>query len=363
MSLHWRLNRSMGGWVCMHRKERGRTGPARIGRDNREARRYRTAPSRVSPDVTPMTPVHAAIAVFALAGQLCPPSTASRADGRVNFFEAVGASRPAGLGQDVWRVTEDAPAPLAWMTATDPLAPPPDLPAFGAADSFQQLLDRMADADDRRGPVVDPWTGMNRDPGRWRYKLERSESLYKRTTKLELPDPAEVRTVPYGGRDWKAQEKVQIPVPIPVMVAEQLFVYGQFDGSGDTLNSQQTSLSGKTGVGMKWSLVAGSELQLRYATLFSYADAGASRSQDRAQPAVELVARLPLVGPLELEYTGSAIPAVTRTDTDQFKQELRLALPLKGDNELEFGARYRWDTTQTPWVDRAQLFLGVKLRH
>ncbi|HJZ93118.1 MAG TPA: DUF481 domain-containing protein [Gemmataceae bacterium] len=310
-----------------------------------------------------MTPVHAAMAIFALAGLLCPPATASRVRGPVDFVEAVGASRPAGPVRDVWHVTEDTPTPLAWMTATDPLAPPPDLPAFGIANSFQQLLDRMADTADRSQPVVDPWTGMNRDPGRWRYKLERSESLYKRTTKLELPDPAEVRTVPYGGRDWKAQEKVQIPVPIPVMVAEQLFVYGQFDGSGDALNSQQTSLSGKTGVGMKWSLLAGSELQLRYATLFSYADAGSSRYQERAQPAVELVARMPLVGPLELEYTGSAIPAVTRSDSDQFKQELRLALPLKGDNELEFGARYRWDTSPTPWLDRAQLFLGVKLRH
>ena len=50
---------------------------------------------------------------------------------------------------------------------------------------------------------------------------------------------------------------------------------------------------------------------------------------------------------------------------DQFKSELRLAYPLAGDNELEFGARYRWDITPTPtpWVDRAQLFLGVKLRH
>ena len=70
------------------------------------------------------------------------------------------------------------------------------------------------------------------------------------------------------------------------------------------------------------------------------------------------------MGPLSLEYTGAAIPAVARTDCDQLKSELRLAYPLKGDNELEFGARYRWDITPTPtpWVDRAQLFLGVKLR-
>ena len=139
-------------------------------------------------------------------------------------------------------------------------------------------------------------------------------------------------------------------------------MYGQFDGSGDTLKRQHTALYGKTGVGVKWALIAGSELQLRYATLLSYAGL---EGPGRAQPAVEVMARLPLVGPLELEYTGSAIPAVARSDTDQFKQELRFAYPLRGDNEVEFGARYRWEYTLTPspWHDRAELFFGVKLRH
>ena len=102
-------------------------------------------------------------------------------------------------------------------------------------------------------------------------------------------------------------------------------------------------------------------MQLRYATLMSYE----VTTPGRVQPALEVLAKLPLMGPLSLEYTGAAIPAVARTDYDQLKSELRLAYPLTGDNELEFGARYRWDITPTPtpWVDRAQLFLGVKLRH
>jgi hypothetical protein len=211
---------------------------------------------------------------------------------------------------------------------------------------------------DHPGSSAQP--GLITDPGRWRYQQETAGGLYKWKTKLEVPDPQEVMT-PYGGRDWKAQEKVQIPVPISVPLAEQLFVYGQIDGSGDSLKQQQTALSGKTGVGAKWLLIAGSELQLRYATLFKSADVD---GPSRAQPAVELNAKLPLLGPLELEYTGTAIPAVARTDTDQFKQELRFAYPLRGDNELEFGARYRWEyNPATPWTDRAQLFLGVKLRH
>ena len=101
--------------------------------------------------------------------------------------------------------------------------------------------------------------------------------------------------------------------------------------------------------------------KVRYATLTSYDQT----APGRVQPAFEVLAKLPIIGPLQLEYTGSAIPAVTRTDPDSLKQELRLAYPLSGDNELEFGARYRWDVTgtATPWTDRAQLFLGVKFRH
>jgi hypothetical protein len=218
----------------------------------------------------------------------------------------------------------------------------------------------MGEATTRPQPVFSITPGLTVETGRWRYKQEQSGDLYRRTTKVEVPDPLEFG-VPYGGRDWKAQQKLQVPVPIDVPLAEQLFVYGQFDGSGDSVRQQQMYLSGKSGVGVKWALLAGTEVQLRYATLMSYESA----TPGRVQPALEVLAKLPLLGPLSLEYTGAAIPAVARTDLDQLKSELRLAYPLAGDNELEFGARYRWDvtTTPTPWVDRAQLFLGVKLRH
>jgi hypothetical protein len=306
----------------------------------------------------------AACVLLVLAGSLCarPSPEEVHTEPSADFFSSLGLSRKVESGDDIWKVSEK-PSSFAWMTPSVPWGGSLDTTFGTTANPFQQLLNRVAPIEDPVRPA--PLPGLIVDPGRWFYKHERAGEMYKRRTKLEVPDANEVFT-PYGARNWKAQEKVQIPVPLSLPVAEQLFVYGQFDGSGDALSNNQTYLYGKTGVGVKWSLIARSELQLRYATLLSYADSVTTgRFQERAQPAVEVMARLPLIGSLEIEYTGAAIPAVSRTDTDQLRQELRLALPLRGDNELEFGARYRWDYAQetTPWVDRAQLFLGVKLRH
>ena len=304
-----------------------------------------------------MTSARATIGVLLLAGPLCaqPAEAPARAE---DFFGALGLTRRPDPAADLWHVAE--PTPPNWMTDPGPFAVGPSQTAIGPGDSFQHLLDRMGDAVSRPQPAFSTTAGLIVDPGRWRYKLEQTGDFYRRTTKVEVPDPHEF-VVPYGGRNWMAQQKLQVPVPIDVPLAEQLFVYGQIDGSGDAIRNQQTSLYGKSGVGVKWALVAGSELQLRYATLMSYESA----TPGRVQPALEVLAKLPLMGPLSLEYTGAAIPAVARTDLDQIKSELRLAYPLRGDNELEFGARYRWDVTPTPspWMDRAQLFFGVKLRH
>ena len=155
-------------------------------------------------------------------------------------------------------------------------------------------------------------------------------------------------------------------MPIPLPVAEQIFVYGQIEGSGEAWSNHPGNLYSKSGVGLKWSLPARSELQLRYATLLSYSDdLVARRYQERRSRPWSSAPGVPLFGPLAIEYSGSAIPAVTRTDSDQLKQELRFAWPLAGDNELEFGARYRWEyaPVSTPWTDRTGLFFGIKLRH
>ena len=292
-----------------------------------------------------MSILRAAIVLVALAGPLCAASpVAPRRAPRVDFFAALDLKPPPAPDRDVWQLTPPATAPFApfpWMTEVGPLpveSSTPDLPTA----AFQAILDRVADDGPRWSAGGNRSEKINFDPDRLRYQLEKTDDLHYRRLRLEVPD-AEGRALPYGARDWKAEDKYRVPVPIPVPTAEQMFVYGQFNGSGDTFNTLSTNLTGKTGLGLKWALIGRSELQFKSGALFSYSDAtGWSKNPDRAKPAFEVVATVPLAGPWSLEYTGSALPAVARAEPDQIRQELRFALRLRGDGEFEFWARYQW---------------------
>lgn len=265
--------------------------------------------------------------------------------------------------QELWPKPTETP-PSEWMNAPSLFEARRTLTGANPLGGFAQLLEGMPTL--THATVGDAWMpkGLYRDPDRWRYRVDNRDPLYRLVTRIEVPNPGEI-TVPHLGRNWYAEERLHVPVPLTLPVADQLFMFGQFYGSGDSLNNQQTSINGKTGVGMKWSLI-GTDVQLRYATIFAYADMyRPTRFSERTLPALEILANRSFIGPLQIEYMGSAIPALTPADRDQFRQELRFALPLQGENELEFGARYRWEygPGALPWVDRAQLFFGVKLRH
>jgi hypothetical protein len=256
------------------------------------------------------------------------------------------------------------PTPLRWMNEPKLFDNSAKLAQPSGLGSFVQLLEGTSTP--HRDALNDPWMpkGLYRDPDRWRYRLDNKDSLYRLQTKIEVPNPGGVGS-PLLGRDWYAEEKLHIPVPLTLPVADQVFMFGNFYGAGDSLNNQQTSVSGKTGIGMKWSLI-GTDVQLRYATIFAYADMYRStRFTERTLPTVEVLANRSLIGPLQIEYMGTAVPALTPSERDQFRQELRFALPFQGENELEFGARYRWEygPGALPWADRAQLFFGLKFRH
>jgi len=297
----------------------------------------------------------------ALAAVTWPSADAPRADDPPDFLKLF---QPAEPPADLDKLLPPTSAGLAWMTDPDLFAPEAEPLRFAVGD--------LGDVFDHQGVGLSRKAGgkgFHHDPDRWRFRGDLSDGPYRRTLRLEIPNPGEV-TRAAAGRDWYTEDRFSVPVPIALPVAERLFVYGQWIGGGDALDNRTTTLSGKTGVGLKWSPLKSTEVQLRYGTLLNYADVyGVTRFQERPQPAFEVLARLPLVGSWLVEYTGSALPALDTTVRDQLRSELRFAVPLNnGDNEFEIGARYRWDVAPTPaaaatpWVDRAQLFMGLKFR-
>src|SRR5262249_32655638 len=91
------------------------------------------------------------------------------------------------------------------------------------------------------------------------------------------------------------------------------------------------------------------------------------QSPERSELFLEIVTRLPvpLVGPINVEYSGIAIPAATSRERDRAEQDLKFALPFSPGGQFHVGAKLRWEDTPTvtPWADRMQLYMGVQVKH
>ncbi len=155
---------------------------------------------------------------------------------------------------------------------------------------------------------------------------------------------------------WETGETLRVPVAGP------LFLFGQLDASSPSIEQQQHKWLGKTGVGVRikpWLL---QEVQVRGGPAVRTDDT----VKERSELFLEAVTKLPLpvVGPLNVEYTSYAVPAVTPADRNQINQDVKLAVPLGGGGQFHVGAKYRWENAPaaTPWVERAQLYLGVQLK-
>lgn len=163
---------------------------------------------------------------------------------------------------------------------------------------------------------------------------------------------------------WETGESLKMPVAGP------LFAFAQLDASSSTVEQQQYKWLGKYGVGLKLKPWLAPEVQVRGGPAVRYDDTGKplrGNSAERSELFMEAVTKvgLPVIGPLNVEYTSYAIPAATATEHNTINQDLRVARPLIGGGELHFGAKYRWEDTAAgaaPWVDRMQLYLGVQLK-
>lgn len=214
--------------------------------------------------------------------------------------------------------------------------------------------------------VYDPCDalGIQRQQGRLRVGQEQSLEVLNLRSKWELPDPVSLRTDVTAQAHWRAEEAFHMSLPY----VNLLFVYGQLGSSSDAIDPERLTVVTKTGVGLKVSPWQRTEVQLRGCTVLTYADPlRPDRVQERSEFNIEVLAKMHLIGPLQLEYNGTATPALSPWERDRLLQDVRVKVPLSGSSQFHVGARYRWQDAPTPlqppWRERTELYMGLSFQH
>lgn len=289
--------------------------------------------------------------ILAAVGSLCaePPSEPFLPSAETTILDGVAPRRHPGLFVDLdAALAADAPRPIVLRTDFDVWSDGAPLLTSGIAERSAEGWTDRGFRHDGLKRVAKSKTDL--DWGTHSSKIELRER------DLGLLDPA-------GKQSWETGEKLNMPVAGP------LFAFAQLDASSPSVEQQQHKWLGKYGVGVKikpWLL---DEVQFRGGPAVRYDDTGKplrGNSAERSEVFVEAATKLPLpvLGALELEWTGYAIPAASTADRSVVNQDLRLAKPLGGGSEVYLGAKYRWEDAPgaTPWVDRMQVYMGLQLK-
>jgi hypothetical protein len=194
--------------------------------------------------------------------------------------------------------------------------------------------------------------------------LQRVASASTATEFLDLSAKVKLRERdadldPAARNAWETDQTLTVPV------AGSLFFFNQVSGSTPAVEQQQYKWLGKTGVGLKIKPWLMQEVQVRTGPAVRFDDTGTlskGQSPEHSELFVEAVTKVPVpvVGPVNLEYTTYAVPAATSADRNQINQDFKVALPFAG-GQFHVGAKYKWEAASTtPWMDRMQLYLGVQ---
>jgi hypothetical protein len=194
--------------------------------------------------------------------------------------------------------------------------------------------------------------------GRATGQLEGPWGILKAQSQVEsAPPDAGVR----DAERWQTEESMQVPVAGP------LYLFGQFRAGHNTWTAQETSLTGRTGVGCKFRPIPGGELVVSGASVKSYAEDPLRPEllpREKSQMVLELQANYAVFGPVKVEYQGAATPALDPLERNRLNQDVRFAIPLGKGGHIRLGARHNWEAQPTPrpWTDGMQLYLGVGLK-
>jgi hypothetical protein len=238
--------------------------------------------------------------------------------------------------------------------------------------SFQALLNRLATPESRSETFRDLSLKGHASGYRIR-QVQDSPGLYSKA-KIDIPYQGDQRLDFAFRQNWRAEETFRVPLKLDLpIVQDSMFAFGHFNSRGDSFNYSEMNAVARAGVGMRWAdFVPNSELQLRGGPQVTYLDTNTSRVvQERPQFAVEVLARLPVLGRWEVEFTGSAISGYLPNDSNQINQDIRFAYPLGKQGEFYIGATQKWSalingngtSTGNPWNLSSQLYFGVELKH
>lgn len=263
----------------------------------------------------------------------------------------------------LWMMTSATPAVTNPLPAILP-AQPPDQHWGWVDDNFESPVAQplpTVRVGGEAANMLDPdlMPELKRDGDKRRKKVSLASDLGAVRGELSIRDPDLVRNDPMQrGTSWATDETVRVPL------GDSLFVFGSVDAANDSVEQRQLRYLTKTGVGVKLRPWLVNEVQLRGGPAKRFDEL---EGTDRSEVFAELTTKVavPLLGPIDVEYSGFAVPAATLTEHNRFNQNLKFILPINGgSSEFQFGARW-WSIdapNATPWVDRTHVFLGLQLR-
>jgi hypothetical protein len=193
--------------------------------------------------------------------------------------------------------------------------------------------------------------------GIWKIKNKRESvwgSLESELTLETLDNPAR-----HGPGDrWQSKKALQVDMAGP------LFAFGEFNAGYNTLSAQEMVMTGGTGIGVKLAAWENGEVSFKGGSQVNYFQdplrPGISQN-DKSRLLLELECQYAIVGPLRLEYSGSAAPAMSPLEGNRISQDIRLLLPLGDYGQFRLGAKRNW--SDQPGLravpDANQIYLGV----
>jgi hypothetical protein len=212
----------------------------------------------------------------------------------------------------------------------------------------------------RRDPIQDLWIELKRPEGSsWRLQHPLPDSWGVLTSSLAIQgmsgdweDSPEVRK-------WQTEEAFRLSL------GRSLYLFGQVGAGCESVATQEQNVVGRTGVA--WNLPAwlGGDIQLRSGPVRTYTDPlRLERMRERSEFLVEVQGRWPLLGLLNLEYSGTAIPALTPAEHDRLRQDLRFTLPLGRVGRIHLGAKHNWENLMVPkpLMDGTEVYLGLSVK-